>query len=164
MISGDLVLAIGHDEQHRQVDDATAEHRERLDRRLVCPMRVLDDDQCRTGSLEVLDEAAHEAITVVARGNVEFCRDLEERAERAWSDQRVAAPEADPATSADTSRERGDERRLADARLASDEHHSTVTRLRVPEPLAQQAELVVALEQLHHCQLRPSCRCSPSRV
>ena len=110
-------------------------------------MRVLDDDERRCGSLEIVDEAAYEAVTVFDHGNVELRRDFEQRTECAGRDECVAASEADADGGADILCKRRDQRRLADPRLATDEHHSAVSRLRLPEPLAQQTELMIALEE-----------------
>ena len=41
----DLILAVRDDEQQGQVDGATAKHRDEVDRRIVCPVGVLDDEE-----------------------------------------------------------------------------------------------------------------------
>ena len=118
-----------------------------LDGGVIGPVGVLDDDQCRWAGAERVEQAAEQFVAVIGRGETHRGRSVEERAEGARRDQRVAATEGDPGRRRRARGERTDERGLADPRLATDERDPTPALLGVGEPVAQLPELPIPLEQ-----------------
>ena len=91
MVAVDLAVAVRDDESERQLAGAAAEHGEQLERGVVGPVGVLDDDDGRTPAAQGVDERAEQAIAVGRRVESEGGGDVEERPERSWRRQRVAA-------------------------------------------------------------------------
>src|SRR5690606_16084530 len=125
-----LVIAVGDDEQRAGLVDAAAEEFYQVERRLVGPVRILDDEQ--PGGLLLPEQAQNgveegrvagagfeerEQLPVLQREG-----DVVERAERARGEERLAGPPEHPPLGPKWRGEALDERRLADAGLAADEH------------------------------------------
>ena len=131
-------VAVRQHEQQRQRSDPAGEEPHEVERRLVRPVQVLDDEHARAGAQGV----EHRGEDLVLGGGAaqqggdvgaELVRDVAERAERAGRAQRVAhAPQRlrlRPRPLDEGAQEDG----LADARLAGDEDDATRGRRRPGE-------------------------------
>ncbi len=130
----DLAVAEGHDEEGGEGADASPDHHEGVERRLVCPVHVLEHEHGRAGrKLELLHEQGLDLVRRGAGGERarELGRDaaseVPERAERPRDREVVAAADEYPGARLETVEEPPDERRLPDARLAGDEHDAPLT-------------------------------------
>ena len=150
MTSADLILAIRHDEHQREVDGAPAEHGDDVDRGVVRPVGVLDDEQHRSVRADPGDEVAEQRVTIGGRRHTECLGGVDERPEGTWGTECIAAPECDTHIRVDAVGEMLDQRCLADPRLAADEDHPTTTARRRDQCRVESFELVVALEHLDH--------------
>ena len=138
VVAVDLAVAIGDDESERQVAGAAAEHAEQLQRGVIGPVGVLDDDDGRTPAAEGVDERAEQAVAVGRRVETERNGDVEERPERSWRRQRVASPDG-PRCDAGHVEELGDDGGLADAGVPGDESDPAVPARRVIERAGEHA-------------------------
>jgi hypothetical protein len=150
MVSGQLLVAHGDDEQQRQLTGASPEHRQQLDTDGVGPVGVLDHDGRRLRAPgEVVDQLAEQLVALTAGGQPQRPGDVQERPERPRRGEGVTAPHgAAPAGVA--AEERGDELALSDPRLAGDDHHVPVSGGRLVETPVEQRQLAVALQQRRH--------------
>ena len=127
MRSLELVVAIRGDHERREGIASTAQQPDDVERRVVGPMQILEDDDGRGASPKLARERRNE----VARGHTglhhrrqlatELIADVDERPERARREQGFARATEDvdvqPAT------EDVDNRGLADSGLAGDQNH-----------------------------------------
>ena len=150
MTSTDLVLAVRHDEHQREVDGAPAEHGDDVDRGVIRPVGVLDDEQHRSVRADAGDEIAEQRVAVRGRHHVKGAGGVDERPEGSWGSESIAAPERDAHIGVDAVGEMLDQRCLADPRLAADEHDPTAAARRRDQCRVESFELVVALEHLDH--------------
>jgi hypothetical protein len=121
------IAAAGQDQAAGGAHQSPAQQRDEVERRVVRPLQVLDDEhrggrQLREGRRQRalprarLDRREHRASDVA--------RHVAQRTHRARRDQRIARPPQDAPRA--QRRARGPhERRLADARLADDDHDPT---------------------------------------
>src|SRR5207247_8697052 len=105
----------------------------------------------------------HELARVRGRHGVErllqTCRDaadeIPDRTERPRNREVVAGAEQHPGPCFELPREPGDERGLADPRLAGDEHHSTGALRSSVARLPERSQRLVTLEPLHRTTITP---------
>jgi hypothetical protein len=148
------VVAVAEDEQCAGVADATAEVLDKVERRVVGPVHVLEDDDRRCRRPRQLVEHGGEERGAIARPRQRAAQrgagragDVVERPERPRRRQRFArAPEH--AAAAEPGGEALEQRRLADPRLAADEDGAAVTARRGIGSVAERREQRLALEQL----------------
>src|SRR5439155_27258863 len=125
MAARELVVAVGGDDERRHRVEAASKQAQDVERRLVGPMDVFDDDRARTGR-ELAQQLGRQCVWLRAAGRdarqiaADYIGYPEERAERGRRVQRLAsgAKDARPSHRFD---ERIDERGLADPGLAADE-------------------------------------------
>ena len=148
---GDALRAAGEDQAPGRAHEAAAEERDEVERAVVGPVEVLDDDD--RGGRELVERGGEHVLArarAVERGEQRpagLARHVAERAHRARRDQRVArAPEHAPRGqgAADV----GDQRGLADARLAGHDGDAPGAA-RVRDRRLEDPPLAVAFEKLH---------------
>jgi hypothetical protein len=130
MAGADLVLAVRHDQQQREIDGPPAEHGDEVDRGDVRPVRVLDHEQHRPVRPNTGDKVAEQGVPVGGRLDAERRRRVDEGTESPRCAEGVAAPEDSEHASVYTAAEVLDQGGLADPGLT--------------------AELRLTLEQLPH--------------
>ena len=155
---GELVCAIGREQQNLLVDEVVREENEEIERRRVSPVHVLEHDQhrCESRSVgeqreRVLEHAQLRArrLPIGAPRLPERSESLEERLVRQLrADEIDRAPEKDLESGiAGASRKLGGEPGLADARFSGDEDCRTVPRLRPIERAPELPELACASDE-----------------
>ena len=146
MLRADLVVAVGRDQQNGCLIEPAAEVAEEVERRLVRPVDVLDDCDCRSRA-ELLESCRKDLPP--AKCPVEARRELVERGERLGREQPVARRPDDPRLPGLLLSECADEGGLPDAGLAADEHEASMARSCRAEVLAESREVRAPLDQLH---------------
>jgi hypothetical protein len=161
-----FVVAIRDDHQHSGVANAPHEQTDDVERGGIGPVRVLDDDDGRATSVHHVDQGGGErdVISRVALeeiGRAHRSRKRTHRCQRHRNRQRLAANNNENSRVADALQKTPDQRALAAARLATDEHQRTATRKRLLERGAEDRKLVLALQQpLHQPIVDPPGRAS----
>ncbi len=156
----EFVVAIGgHDERAEPVKP-TAQQPEHVERGLVGPLQVLEHQHRRRRAFDIPRKrrehlvweatAPHELVELATHG----LGDVDERAEVARSEQRLARAPQDPGRRFEGVAEAAHDRGLANARLASEQHElSGAPGSDRGQRATEQLELGRPLEQLE-----PSCR------
>ena len=130
MLTLDLVVPVGRDDEALRLVDAPAEHVQGVERRLVRPVDVLEDDDRGLGELG--QERARDRARIgsgdeqVGERAVGLSGDVRERPERRRRREVLARPaqDAQPGLRAECPHER----RLPDAGLAAHEHEPSALR------------------------------------
>ena len=163
MAERQLAVAAREHHERRQRPDPAHEDRDRIERRVVRPVHVLDHEHRRPGRQpQLLDQEPVDLVRGVAGGEraLELGRDMagqvSQRAERPRDREIVAAPEEHPGAVVEVGQEAGDDGGLADAGLADDDDHATLAPRRRVTRLGERGERTVALEQLHRGNDRPA--------
>ena len=156
----ELVVAIGDEHQRGEPLDAPSEQAQDVERGLVGPVEVLEDDDVRRPraqrSRQRPDEGAGSGPLGHRRAELaaHLVGDVHEGAERARGEERVARAPQDSALTR-SSAERPHERRLADPRLTGDQHEPSAALFADRDAVAVEGvELGGALEQLHRARRR----------
>ena len=159
VVGGELVVAEGDDEKRGGAVDAPSEEHEEVEGRLVRPVGVLDDAECRLAA--ELGEHCGEGVDAPGRAQrlAELRsvagRDVQERPERPRDGQVVAGPPEHARRGGAVAGEARDEAGLADAGLAADEGHDAPALGRLGEGRFELGERRVALEETHGRILDP---------
>jgi hypothetical protein len=156
-VGGPDGLPVRQHEQQRQRADAAAQEPHEVQRRLVAPVQILDDEHPRPAPKCV--EGGGEDLVLRGRllqhrgdGGTEIRGDVAERAERTRSAQGVAhAPQHRYRS---LLRERPQQDRLADAGLPGHQHHRTAAVGGAAGSVAQDCPREVALQQAHGAESR----------
>jgi hypothetical protein len=154
VVVGELGVAQRDDQQRRQPADPAGEHGEQIERRLVGPVRVLDDER-RSGRAGHLVEQRVDRRRVVAAGQVLGQRtaylagEVAHRSERTRRGQLVAPAPQHPQPRGVAASERLDQRRLAYSGFAGDQDQRAVAGDGGTRESAQPRELLIALQELH---------------
>ncbi len=149
-VSAVQVVPVRRQDEHRRPADLPRQQPERVERGLVRPVDVLeDDDRRRTGSdgpEQRSDHLGRAAVECLAQISVRALGDIEERPERPGREEGVAAaPEhAHAETPVAKVADRG---RLAHACLAGDQHEATSSGPRLVETHPQAGQHLLAFEQ-----------------
>ena len=159
----ELVIAVGNDDERRDGGDPTAEQLENVQRRLVRPANVLEQQHRRCARPQLLDQHRGNVVarSALLDGRLErsarvLC-DLEQRTEWTRREERIADAPQESRLVADLGAEPVDESGLADPGFPGNEQKPTLARPRLGERLAQRLELELALEQA----AEPGCRKHP---
>jgi hypothetical protein len=160
----EFVVAVGGERERGDGGDPRDEQADDVERRLVSPVQVLEDEHGRRAAAQLVEQRGGDVVRARRPGHELGERptgglgDVEERAEWRRRAQRLARAPQDAGVGgfAEAAQECG----LADARFAADEQQTTLG----PDPGEQAGErgqAVVALEQRHgsvsHAQrVRPS--------
>ena len=159
MAAVNLVVTVGRDDEPPRPVDPPTEHAQGVERRLVRPVDVLEDDE--RGLPELVEEGSRHRSRIrplperLREGAAPCRREVDEGTERRGRGEALAR--ADEHRAPGPVGEGTHERRLPDARLAADEHEPAA---RV-ERLGERREQVVALEHIAHVRNVP--RRAPSR-
>ncbi len=141
-------VPVGHHQQHRQSGDAAGEKPHQVERGLVAPVQVLDDERTRPGA-QCLEHGGEDLVLGDRlpqrdrhRG-ADLAGDVAERSERAGGAQRVAhAPQhRHRRLLGELPQQDG----LADARFPSDEHQRAAALGGAAGAIAEDVEGMVAL-------------------
>jgi len=150
MVGADLIVAERHHEQRRHGLDAPGDVREHVDRRLVGPMRVLDDADrgTRTAQLVEHDLRGVDAALPELHGEPSHLAcDVEERAERARHREVVTRPGQHTRRAPLPGDECPHQARLADTRLAADERDPAMAGHDRSEGGLERGQRILPLEQ-----------------
>jgi hypothetical protein len=155
MARPDLVVAVRRDDERTRAADPPHEEAQHVQRAVVGPLQVVDDENGGPGRECVEDRREH----LVREGpGSEHLRNpaaqldggVVQRAERPRRPQWIAGAPGDGGVAAVEAVDEGPhQRRLADARLAADQHERAGARAGAPPAVGGGAQLGVALEQLH---------------
>ena len=156
----ELVVAEGQDEHRGDRLDPPRHVAEHVERRVVGPVDVLDDERRRRRGRELGQDRGVDAVHRPAVGerrrqrSTGLQRGVAQRAERPRRHQVVARRQQHPRPSGRLAREGADHAGLADPGSAADEHDGPAAGGGVLDGADQCGERVVALEQdlVHHAQ------------
>ena len=149
----DLVVAERQHEERRSRVDPASEVLQSVQCRLVGPLHVLEDSDRRVRS-QFVEECSEVADTLgvgcrlLGAEALESADDVVHGAERARREQCLARPPCDADLVLVARGERSDERRLADARLAADEHDAAGAEARTLQVRVELRARLVSLEQV----------------
>ena len=153
---GSLARAVGRHEQRGQGADAPAEHGERVERRVVGPVHVLEhQDGGSRRPLELLDQEVLDLVRRRAGGERlpeagrDAAREVAERAQRTRDRQVVAGAEQDAGAVLEIVQKPPHQRRLADPRLAADPDGPPSAGRSCSVRLGKRLQRGLTLEQLH---------------
>ena len=153
MESVELVIAVRREHEHRDLADPPSEQAKNIERGLVCPVRVLDDEHGR-GRGERLEQlhgdlmrsraTFDELLEIACQGP----GNLGDRPERSRCEERVARPEQHPSVTSVLVAEVLHESGLADPRLTPDESEPALAlSYDCLEAPAERLERRIALEK-----------------
>ena len=150
----ELVVAVRRDHERVHRLDAAAEQPKDVERCLVRPVHVLDDDDRGLPGAQLVAERRKDGLRLLAplddvrEGRAALERDVHERPQRTRCVQTVARPPQDAGRVGTVAAELLNERRLADARLAGDEREPARALADVIERGGERLQLRGALEQI----------------
>jgi hypothetical protein len=158
----DLIGAAGQDQQDTAALEPAAEELHQIERRLVGPVDVLDDQQRRLAPLaELVQQAGKQrrarrfAFELGQELAPQLARDVIERAERRRREQGIAMALENAQAGRLRPHEPFDEGGLADAGLAAHQGDAAFAGARTVQGCRQHLHGLVAFEQLHgHFQAR----------
>jgi hypothetical protein len=157
-----LAVAERQHEERRQRGDAAAEDGDRVERRVVGPVNVLDHEDGRPRrQLELRQQKRLDLVRRRAPGEglSERRRDaadeVADRPERPRDREVVARPEQGARVEPEVGHEPRDERRLADAGLARDEDDAARPARGRGAGVGERGECVVPFEELHASTIDP---------
>lgn len=143
MITDRLVLAVGDENKRGRRGHATTQHAQHVERRLVSPVHILEDDHRRLTQL--LQQRQRQLAWMPARldgrrkHSADLRRDVHERPERRRCDQAFAGSEQDALL--DSRGERLHKRRLAHAGVTTDEQDPAALTASVLQPRQERLPL-----------------------
>jgi len=148
---GQRLAAAGDDQAAGRAQQAAAEQRHEVERRVVGPVQVLDHQHGAGG--ELVERGVEDRLTAAVDHRLQAAAgltgDVAQRAERARRDQRVAGAPQHRAVVQGLG-ERADQRGLADPRLAQHERDPT-GRERLGQRLREDGPLAFTLQKLQRC-------------
>jgi hypothetical protein len=154
VVRGQALVPERGDQQQRQAAQPPAEEAQQVQRRLVGPVHVLDDDpQPGTGG-QLPQQGREQRVAMHAGGHrgaqltAQAVGEVEQRPERARGEQAVARTPG-PLRVGQLGLELLEQRRLADAGLTRDQHQPTLTGARRLGVLRQRREERSPFEQRH---------------
>ena len=139
-----LVVAVAGHDQRRHRLDAAAQQRQHVERRLVGPVQILQDDDGARPRAGLAGDHRHHLVRLrarveeVAQLTAGLVGDVDERAERAGREQRVAGAPENPVALGGEAAQQG---RLAAAGLAAQEDEHAPAPARGVARLAQGREV-----------------------
>ena len=156
MAGAQLVVAIGQHEQGRQLLDAAPEELHEVERRLVGPVQVLHDHHGRARLVpEGVEDGGEDGrardlgVEQRAQWPGQRLGDVSQRPQWARGEQGIARPPQHARRVTVQLGEALDERGLADAGLAADQHHASVPAGHLAESGAEGREHGLTLEKVH---------------
>ncbi len=163
------IVSIGCDHERGDPAHAGAEQREHVERGLVRPVQILDDDNRRPVRLELAHQRRQTtrglltAFDRLRQRTVGHGGHIRERRKRSRGPQGVTPPPENTRRHARMT-ETVDERSLADTALTANENQAPIARLRLQETLLEHRHDLLALEQLRlaleirRCPRQPHAR------
>ena len=151
-----LVVAIGREQEGARRGDAPPEEAEEIERRLVGPMDILEDDQRRRRSSG--EHAKEGAEDLIARGTgrelagdvaVHGVGDVNEWAERAGGRERIADAGEGACGGTESLAKVVTEGGLAYSSLAAEEKETPLPYCRLAQVLSESRDKSIALQQIH---------------
>lgn len=153
MIVGELVVTVGGNEKSREGGDPTRKEAEDVERGLVRPVHVLDNDDRRCPFAELVDECRGDALGDGSRLN-EFAEvltdrpgDVCERAEWTRCEEWIAGATEDPGITRRPVAEELEERGLPDTSLAVNQDTTPLAGQGLRQRPAQEAECGLSFEE-----------------
>jgi hypothetical protein len=150
----ELVVAVAGEDEGGDALHLAGQEAQDVQRRLVGPVEVLEHEDARAPSGELANERTGDLVRSRLTGDqllelaVSHLRDVEQRAERAGSEQPLAGAPQDPCRLATPVAERAQQGGLAGARLATDEDDRPgAGRYHRIERVRQSRQLIGPLEQ-----------------
>ncbi len=151
----ELLVAIGEDDQRGDLLDPPGEEPEDIQRRLVRPLGVLEDEDGSDSPVELLDQCGGDVMGLGALLD-QPCQipaadpgHVQQRPQRPRDEERIAASPEDPDAGAELVAETAKKGGLAGARLPRHEHQPpAAARLDLCELLTQHGQVPIALEQI----------------
>ena len=151
----ELVLTIRDDNQSTNRRDPAPDETHNIERRLVRPVKILQDNQRRRPRRQLAHErirdligsrpALHKPLEIAAGQP----GDIEQRPKRARREQRITFPPQNASRASLLVAETPQQRRLADARLTSHKREATLTLVADGgHPRAQSGEVALSLQKL----------------
>ncbi len=129
-VAGDHVVAERQDDEAPQATNAAGDEAQEVQRRLVGPVHVLDEEHRQMWAVEEVEQRGEllgaRGAGATGRGEraTDLRGDVEHRTQRTGRELAVACPD-EPLGVGELELQRVDERRLADAGLTGDEHQPT---------------------------------------
>ena len=152
---GGLPAAVGHDQDRGQRPDAASEHGEGIERRVVCPVHVLEHEDggwrraLELGDQQVLDHVRRRPGRERLRELGRRVREVAERAQRSRDRQVVTGAHQHPRPVVDIGEEPADQRRLADPGLPDDGDHAAGAAGGRVQRVGKRRQAGLPLEQFH---------------
>ncbi len=150
-----FVVAVGEDQDGGQVGDPPDEETQGVERRIVGPVNVFDDENRRMfgpAQLRVQGGQHPVAVAAVPYGLAELgshaARQIAERTEGPWGGQVIAVADQHPAGRGQAGPQRLDQAGLADPGLAHDQDDAAGSLGRGLHGISEDGELSVALQNL----------------
>jgi len=148
----ELVVPVGKEDERGRRLRSASEQAEQVERRLVRPVHVLQEEHRRPRAQLVEQRGEHVVRPRAARDEpgerlADLGRDVGDRPERAGREERVARTLQHAHVRRALGAKAPDERRLSDTRLAGDEEHAARAGTGSGQPGAQRVEERFALEE-----------------
>ena len=166
MCAVELVVTVSEDHEHAHRVHPTAEHSDHVERRLVRPVEILEDEH-RLAALELLSQRVEHFVGTtptlddVVERPVRLACDVGEGVQGSWCEQRVAMSLEDARRMPEARGERAHEGRLSDPGLARDEHEPSRARSRLRVSATEGRECVLSLKEA--ARRSESLRCDRHR-
>ena len=150
-----LIVAIARQHQDAKRVDPAAKQSEDIERRLIRPMKVLDNEHRRRTVCHLLGERGNHLVRKTAavhkllEPSTREVRDINKRAERSRGEQPLTRAPQDPGWRRLLLAEPPHERGLPNASLTPDEHKPTLPpAYHRRQQIAQSRQMMIALKQL----------------
>jgi hypothetical protein len=147
----ELVVPVGREHEQRRLPQLAREQPQHVERRLVRPVDVLDDDDRRRARSRQPEERGDHRGRALIDGGLELAAgllgDIEERPQRPRREQRVTTTPQHARRTPRLRAECTNRRRLAHPGLPGDEHEPAAPRGGLCQGVAQVAENRIALQE-----------------
>ena len=157
VVAGDSIVAERQDDEAPQAADTAGDEAQEVQRGVVGPVHVLDEEHREVRSVEEVEQRGELLGTCGAaatrRGEraTDLRGDVEQRPQRTGRELAVAGPD-EPLGVRELGLQRVDERRLADARFTSDEHHPTRPGAGPARGVEQRPVRLLSLDEPHRLE------------
>jgi hypothetical protein len=156
VIPRQVIVSVGGKQQHLGIRQPPAKEPQQVDARLIGPVDVLHDHHIQRSRLADLAQQRPEQLLAASSGAAQLrqlpaqlCGQVKQRPERPGGEQAVARTPG-PAGIGQVALELLHQRRLADARLAGNQHQPPVAPPRLLRISGQRRQRLVPLKQPHH--------------
>jgi hypothetical protein len=151
-----LVVAIRHNDHHARVLHPAGQQTKHIQRRRIRPMRILDHCHHQFAPPQRTQHQTRKRKPIIPLGCVSACRPCREQLahwpERNRNRQRLTRPHNEHRTPLQPRPQPPQQRRLADPRLASNEHERSLPRARRINHRDERLKLQLTLEQRLHSE------------